>query len=483
MGPIASEKTCSLSISVIMPVYNEVYTVAECIRKVIAVKSPHISEIELIVIDDGSKDGTREILHQMEKRYTNLIYIEHPKNQGKGAALRTGISKASKDVCIIQDADLEYDPNDFHKLMLPFIKEGADAVYGSRFLVRGYTRLLYYRHAMVNRFLTFLANLITDINFTDMETCYKAVRTKLLKSIPIRSNGFDFEPEISVKLTKRGAHIFEVPISYSGRTKEEGKKISWKDGPKALMTLLKYSFIDDIYKKGQYGSHILLSLTQAPNFSKWMADIIRPFLGKRVLEIGAGIGNLTKQLTPRQRYVASEINEYYLDYLKNYCKNKPYLEVEKINLINSDDFIDFKENFDTVVCLNVLEHVENDINSLKNIYSALSPGGKAIILVPQGQWLFSSLDKEVGHYRRYSTDQLIEIMRTAGFEIEQTIQSFNKIGVLSWIINGKLLRRKSISKLQLKILNSLIWTLRLIDNFLPWKGLSIICIGRKPHEE
>ncbi|MBI5701768.1 glycosyltransferase [Candidatus Saganbacteria bacterium] len=470
----------SLSLSVIMPVYNEVYTIEKCIERVLAVRSSHISEIELIVVDDGSTDGTKEILHKYKERYPHqIVFVEHGKNKGKGSAVRTALESAKNDVCIIQDADLEYNPEDFDKLVVPFIKENADAVFGSRFIIRDYARVLYYRHALMNRFLTFLTNLITDLNYTDMETCYKAVRTGLLKSIPLRSNGFDLEPEISIKLAKRGAHIFEVPISYSGRTRQEGKKIGWKDGVMAFITLLKYLLIDDIYKDDEYGSHILTSLTHAPKFSQWMADTIKPFVGKRVLEIGAGIGNMTGYFIPKKKYVVSDLNENYLKYMRNNCKNKPYLEVKKVDLTLQQDFDWCKEQFDTVICLNVLEHISDDVAALKNICTALNGDGRAIILVPQNQSLYSSLDAVVGHVKRYSTEQLRQSMIASGFEVEQMITDFNKIGVLSWVLNGKLMRRKHFSRVQLKILNSLTWLFRIINPLLPWNGLSLICVGKK----
>jgi len=478
MGEKEAKK--SLSLSVLMPIYNEVYTVAECIGRVLEVKSPYISEIEIIMVDDGSTDGTRAVLRELKQKHPEkLIYIEHEKNQGKGAAIRTAIEKASHDVCIIQDADLEYNPNDYHKILIPFIQENADAVFGSRFLVGDYTRLLYFRHALINRFLTFLTGIITDVNYTDMETCYKAVRTRLLKSIPLRSNGFDLEPEISIKLAKRGAHIFEVPICYSGRTVEEGKKIGWKDGLRAFAALVKYWIVDDIYKKDEYGSNILTGLTHAPNFCAWMADVIRPYLGKNILETGAGIGNLTRYFIPRIKYVVSDIDDNYLDYLRNYSKNKPYLEVMRIDVTRPDDFVSIGGKHDTVLCLNVLEHIEEDVAVLRNFHSALGRGGRAIILVPQHEWLYSSLDRVLGHRRRYSLERICKVIKEAGFEVEQTIMSFNKIGVLSWIINGKLLRREHFSRIQLKALNIFCGFFRLINPFLPWNGLSIICIGKK----
>src|SRR5215475_3725844 len=170
-----------------MPVYNERYLVGESVRRVLAVQSPLISRLDLIIVDDGSTDGTREILRNLATRFPNRItYIEHERNQGKGAAVRTGIAQAKGGVTVIQDADLEYNPSDLPRLMAPFIENGADAVFGSRFLAGEYRRVLYYRHALGNRLLTALSNLLTDLNLTDMETCYKAVRTTLLQSIPIR---------------------------------------------------------------------------------------------------------------------------------------------------------------------------------------------------------------------------------------------------------------------------------------------------------
>ncbi|MEW6379803.1 MAG: glycosyltransferase [bacterium] len=469
----------TVSLSVLMPVYNEAYTVGECLRRVLAVRSAFISGIEVIVVDDGSTDGSRTIVRELAAQHPEIILIEQTTNRGKGEAIRTALSRASKDICIIQDADLEYNPADYEKLIIPFIREHADAVFGSRFLVGDFCRLLYFRHALINRFLTFLADLITDVNYSDIETCYKAVRTRLLKSIPIRSNGFDLEPELSVKLAKRRAVIFEVPISYAGRTKEEGKKIGWRDGVTALYTLIKFWLIDDIYQKDEYGSAILNSLAHAPNFCRWMADTIRPYVGDHVLEIGAGLGNLTSHLIPRHRYVVSDINLNYLDYLQNYCLYKPYMEVKTIDLTREEDFVPFRGQFDTVICLNVLEHIEDDLAGLRNIYQALKPGGRAIVLVPYGDRLFSSFDEVLGHYRRYSDSRLQEVMTRAGFGLTALVTSFNRIGVPAWVLNGKILKRKSFSPVQIKILNTFQCVLGKINAILPWHGLSTIAVGVK----
>jgi glycosyltransferase involved in cell wall biosynthesis len=479
--PLKAKKNLSISLSVLMPVYNEAYTVQECIKRILRVSSPYISELELIIVDDGSTDGTRDILREMTSRFPQITYVEHEKNLGKGAAVRTAIKKATMEVCIVQDADLEYNPADYSKLVMPFIFERADAVFGSRFLSGEYRRVLYFRHSVINRIITFLVSLVTDINYSDIETCYKAIRTHLLKSIPIRSQRFNIEPEICIKLAKRGASIFEVPISYAGRTKEEGKKIGLRDGLSALWTILKYWLIDDIYEKDSYGSSILYALSYAKRFTHWMADAIRPYLGDDILEIGAGLGNLTVCFIPRKKYMVSDISWLYLDYLENYSLHKPYMRVKRIDLTKKEDFSALEDSFDTCLCVNVLEHVEDDYTALRNLYAILEPGGKVIILVPQGKWLYSKLDEVLGHYRRYTAKGIESLMEQVGFQVEELMASFNKIGVLSWIFNGKILRRKHFSRVQLKILNMFTWFFRLINPVLPWPGLSIIAIGRKPY--
>jgi glycosyltransferase involved in cell wall biosynthesis len=469
-----------LHLSVVMPVYNERHLVAESIRRVLAVRGETIDALDLIVVNDGSTDGTGEIVRELAALHPDRItVVECQQNQGKGAAVRAGIQKARGSVTVIHDADLEYNPQDFAKLMVPFVSEGADAVYGSRFATGGYRRVLYYRHTLGNRLITFLCNLLTDLNLSDVETCYKAVRTSLLQSIPIRSNDFRVEVELTFKLAKRGARIFEVPISYAGRSYEEGKKIGFSDALLALGAMVHWKLIDDLYDPDQYGSNILVALSEVPRFNRWMGDVLRPHVGDRVLEIGAGIGNITRTLVPRDQYTASDVNLHYLDYLRNASESRPYMEVRAVDLADPDVFSELEGSYDTVICLNVLEHIADESQAVRNLRTALEPGGVAIVLVPQGPRLFGTLDEALGHQRRYTRDSLREALEKEGFQLERMFD-FNRTSVPGWWLNGKLLRRRHFSRFQLKVLDWMIWFVRRIDRFLPWRGASLIVLARRP---
>lgn len=469
----------SSTLSVVVPVFNERFLVKESVRRLAAVELPYGMSMEIVLVDDGSTDGTLERLQELKTEFgAGLILHRHEKNRGKGAAVRTGIDLARGDLVAIHDADLEYEPKDLGRLVKAFVEDGADVVYGSRFLAAERRRVLYFSHSLGNRIVTFLSNVFTDLGLTDVETCYKMFKGELIRSIPIRSEDFGFEVEITAKIAKRGSIVYEVPISYHGRTYREGKKISWTDGVRALATILRFWIWDDLYKNDPVGGAILHRLERARRFNAWMAESLSPWIGSEVLEIGAGIGTMTRLFCPRDFYLASDINPSYLAYLRNMSIGRPYLAVAKVDLEDEADFASLRERFDTVVCLNVLEHMRDPEQCLRNLRSALRPGGRIVLYVPGGQWLYSPIDDALGHLRRYSSELLRGQMERAGLKVTW-LRQFNKSGVLGWFVNGKILRRRAFGRWQLKAFNAAVPLLRAVDRFLPWSGLGWICVAER----
>jgi SAM-dependent methyltransferase len=468
----------SFRLTVLVPVYNERHLIEPSLRRVLDLRHELIRSLEVIVVDDGSTDGTADVVQRLADGDPRVRFIRQQRNQGKGAAIRTALAHANGDISIVHDADMEYNPADIPGLLVPFATEGADAVFGSRYLSSTYRRALMHRHSVMNKTLTFLSNWLSDLHLTDLETGYKAITTTLLKSIPLRSNDFRFEVELAFKLAKRRARIFEVPIRYMPRSYEEGKKIRGRDGFLALLAMLRYWLVDDIYQKDEYGSHILVSLERARRFNLWMGSTLRPYVGERVLEVGAGIGNLTSQFIPRELYMASDINPHYLEYLRSYAFGKPYLRVRRIDLGRPDDFLGLEEQFDTALIINVLEHVPDEQTALRSLWSALQPGGRVIVLVPQHPALYGTLDSALEHRERYTHDGLHRSLTSAGFRVER-IFDFNRVSVPGWWVAGKLLRRKTFSRVPLKALEIAMPVLRHVDRLWPWSGLSLIAIGVK----
>jgi len=466
-------------LSILVAAYNEEEYLAASILRALEAPLPEGLESEVVAVDDGSTDATPRILDELAERYPARVRVfHHAANQGKGAAIRTAIGHAAGEFGIIQDGDLEYDPSEYPKVLGPLLADKADVVYGSRFLISGERRVIYYWHALANHWLTTACNMAADLNLTDMETCYKAFRLSLARSIPIRSNRFGVEPELTIKFAKRQASIYEVPISYYGRTYDDGKKIGGMDAVSALWVILRCYFTRDIYV--DRGAKILDSLAGTKRFNRWMADTVLPYLGENTLELGAGIGNMTQHLARgRKSYVASDIDEEHMARLRVRFRGRPNLTMQRCDLRAPQDFEALAGSFDSVVCLNVVEHLKDDVDALRNIYSALKPGGRAIILVPQDQKAYGTLDEVLGHYRRYSEVQLRERMEAAGFEVERTLH-FNRVTRPGWRFNGQVLRRRSFSRFQLRVFDALVPLWRRIDHLLPWTAVSIIAVGKVP---
>ncbi len=466
------------SLSILIPLYNEEEFIASLLDRVLAAPVPGGMERELIVVDDGSNDGSAEAVEAFvaARPDCGIRLIRHEKNRGKGAAIRTAIASATGTYSVIQDADLEYDPREYPKLLGPLLSGEADVVYGSRFMAAGERRVLYYWHSLANHLLTTLCNIVADLNLTDMETCYKAFRTSFAKTIPIQSDRFGIEPELTVKFARRGARIYETPITYHGRTYEEGKKIGLKDAVEALWVIIRSRFTA-IHT--DTGHEVLDALSMTPKFNRWMADTIAPFAGRKVLEIGSGMGNLTRQLCARKDlYLATERNQEYLEHLGRMFPHRPAVRVCKLDASKPCDFAALGQQVDTVVCLNVLEHIEDHVGALTSIRTVLEPHGRLILLVPNDPRAFGTLDKALGHYRRYTPASLKSVLTETGYDLEDMLR-FNRVSMPAWRFTGQVMKSTTLSPVGLRIFDKFVWLWRKIDASLPWEPTSIIAIARR----
>ncbi len=470
----------ALELTVLVPVYNERHYVEASLRRVLALDGPLIAGLQVVVVDDCSTDGSWDVIERLANEDSRLEAHRHELNRGKGGALRTALEFSRGEVTVVHDADLEYDPADIPRLLVPFVEEGADAVYGSRYMAAPYRRTLMHRHTLMNQSLTFLANCLTDLNLSDLETCYKAVRTQLLKSIPLRSDDFRIEVELTFKLAKRRARIFEVPIRYLPRSYEEGKKIRARDGALALWAMTRFTLVDDIYRSDEVGHHMLTAIDRTRRFVDWLGGVVRPHVGDRVLEVGAGIGTLTNQLIPRHHYVLCETDPSFLGFLRSYAIGKPYIEVRTLDAGASDEDAAWAElagDFDTAIALHVLERTPNPDLALARLHAALRPGGRLIAVVPQNPWLQGPLDEALEHRERYTREGLKDSLEDAGFELLE-LEDFNRASVPFWWANSRLGRR-TISRIQLKAFDTLLPLLRRVDERLPWSGQSLVAVAQK----
>ncbi|MDR2704510.1 MAG: glycosyltransferase [Planctomycetaceae bacterium] len=467
-------------LSILIPVYNEQAYLERLVDRVAAAWLPEGLQKEIIIVNDASKDRTPEVIRKLCERYPIIRTFEQPTNQGKGAAIRRAIEEMTGDFAIIQDADLEYDPNEYHLMLKPLLEGYADVVYGSRFASREMRKVLFYHHKLGNYLLTFLSNLVTGLDLTDMETCYKAFRGQVLKSIPLRSNRFGIEPEITVKIAKRGLSVYEVPISYHGRKYSEGKKIGWKDGISAIWTILKYWFLDDYTKE----SDVLQVQSSPDSLRRYYHNIVRcslPYLGNKILELESHVGLISRLLPQREQLVVSDHREECVRFLENLYDGNAVVSVIRLDPdadsnSDSDDTLPNAE-FDSILYVHGLQKTENDAATLKRIYKMLRPGGNAILVVPQHPSLFCKLDKTLGYRRRYTKRNLCQLCWENGFRIVKC-RSVHASAYFSWLVNGVLFRRAGIGKVQLKILNMLTPFSGLLSFLLP--GSNLFLVAEKP---
>lgn len=459
-----------MKLSVIIPAYNEHLTLATIIERVRAVNIPK----EIILVDDGSTDGTQRLYSELSGLVDKIVAF--PANRGKGAAVREGLKHVTGDYVVIQDADLEYNPEEYHLLLAPLLEGKADVVYGSRFLTSRPRRVLYFWHSVGNRFLTLLSNVFTDINLSDMGTCYKMFRTDVIRALELRENRFGIEAEITAKIARMNVRIYEVGISYEGRTYHEGKKITWKDGAALAWHILRYA-------RGRYldvGKDTLYRLESFPEYTAWIHSKIRDAFGEHLLEIGSGAGAIAPFLRAKS-IVLTDCESKYLDLLRKRYADRSEVEVAELDLdVGPSDEVR-RRKIDTILCLNVLEHIRGDEQALRWMNELLQPGGRLALLVPAHPAIYNKIDENLEHCRRYTRGELIGKLREAGFEIDRAIY-FNPLGALGWAAAGKFMRASRIKTQHVRLHRWLLPVAKLLDKLkLPF-GISHIVIAKKPIE-
>jgi glycosyltransferase involved in cell wall biosynthesis len=459
-------------LSVLMPVYNEARTLRTIVERVLA--APIDCDIELICVDDRSKDNSLEILHELAATDGRIRVIAQPVNMGKGKAIRTAIDHMTGDIAIIQDADLEYDPEDYARVIGPLLSGKADAVYGSRFAASEVRRVLFFWHALGNRILTMFSNMANDLNLTDMETCYKAVRGDVLKRLRLTSDRFGLEPEITARLAQWGARIYEVPISYHGRTYAEGKNIGWRDGVEALWLIFKFRFLDT---KATDESSVVTrqSLGRATRFRRWSLGRFGDHLGQRVIEVNAGPGHSTSYLVDRERLLVTDSDPVHVETLR---RRFGHLENVQVGLHDFETSSFGAEGFDTVILFDGLQRSADPKSLLASVAADVESGGKILMQVPADPSLFGDTDRAAGHVRRFVESDVVDIVRAAGLELLM-LEPFNRLGVIGWRLQNAL-GGGSISPATAKTFDLLVPLAKRLDSAGIGPGLSWLAVGRRP---
>jgi glycosyltransferase involved in cell wall biosynthesis len=480
-----------MKLSIIVPVFNEKYWLGSFWNdlKSAPIERCHgVKDVELIVVDDGSTDGTRRILRDLSSVpfqflcgiEARVILLENDKNMGKGYSLRRAVKESSGDLVLFQDSDLEYSPSDYPKLIFPFFNNSADVVIGNRFSGEP-VRVLYFWHYFANKILNLISNVLNNLTLKDFVAGYKVFRGELIRALNMSSNRFGIEAELVSRVAKARLRIFEVSVQYNGRTYEEGKKLSLVDGFLLFFQILKFGlFSREPFKPGLFQTLTALDkvsrVIYIPLLQKSLSCISIQKQDLKILEVGAGIGSLTRELVKYGSVSATDISETYVHELEERFKHYHGFEAFKWDA-SDPQFPLGTVKYDVIVSFNVLEHIEQDQATLNIWRNLLKPGGSLIVLVPNSPSLFSPVDKAIGHFRRYSRNDLCHKIDRAGLGVRD-VSFGNFFGIFGWIINGLILKKSEISSGSLRLYAVLKPFLRPFESLLErYFGLNLIVVA------
>ena len=460
------------SLSIIVPSFNEAATLREAIHRLWSMSYP--LETEIILVDDGSSDASWEIAGRLkEESPLPFLLFRHERNRGKTAAIRTGLEAATGTLTLIYDADLEYDPGDIPALLAPILDGRADAVYGSRFLSPE-RRVLFFWHALGNRLVTALANMFANLNLTDMETCFKVVRTATLKEMRLRSERFGYEPEVTVKLGRLGQRIYEIPIRYSGRSYEEGKKIGWRDAIRAMGTIVRAGLLETPVTSPE--SVTRFALSRLGSYYAELLRRIRPLPGDSILEVASGAGEIARHLSQGTRVLLTDPRDEETERLRISFSHRPNMEVAQWDPCTGP-FSSPPEQFDTVIAFHSMACFEDEGTALTAMAAHLKPEGNMVLLLPAHQALFSSVDRGLGRSRRFTRKSIHSLLDEAELSAERIFQ-VNFIGAIGWWFGRLFSGSSQISPWQIRVFKLFMPLVKLERWITPPVGLSWLIIAR-----
>jgi SAM-dependent methyltransferase len=478
-APSLSDSTQSDSafhkLSVLMPIRNNCATLFEIVERVLT--SPLPLELELVAVDGGSTDGSWELIEDLAAADGRIQAIRLSARRSHGNMVRAAIEHMTGDVAVVQNAACPCDPHDYPLLLQPILQGVADAVYGSRALGSP-RRVSTGRRQRLSWLLRRVSNLINDQDLTSVHNDAKMVRADVLKQLRLTSNTPAFETELICRLAQRRARVYEVPVGVAAQAWQDEKGGGALDALRAVCEVFRCRFVDPQFTDHS-GFYVLSSMSRAENYNRWILRHVHPYLGRRVMEAGSGIGSMSALMLGNRRLLLVDNEPMYVSMLRQRFGHRGDVRVDEADLTQSTSFQRWQgENLDTVLCSNVLEHLPPDHQVLRDFHQVLAPGGHCVIVVPAGRWLYTVLDQELGHYRRYAVEELRRKMSAVGFDVVYAKQ-FSRLGALSWAVFGHLLGRRQLGPRQMALFDRILPLAKIMEHLLPLPGMSLIMVGRK----